>query len=275
MSNYKPIDDRQVINRAALSNIGSPADDSLDDILSKINAILGGVSGGSDYIAKEAALTSGSTSISILFPEQPDLSYVVFVMMENLIDPTPQFQQVEITSKSTTGFTVSWNVPLDSANYVLSYIVPSKALLSLETSISASSTSLTESVPAYLSQLENFTDANPQFQSSTITTNSPDGIIKWNVPTDTANYLGVVMANTLLKQNLGNGISSATVTLPVGFGSIGYAMMATLVDLTDPTPQFVPLLVTAKTNNNFTVSLPNPTDTANYALAYYAISLTA
>ena len=80
MSSFKPIDDRQVVNRAALGNIGSPANDTLDDIFSRIDTILGGLTSTNGYIANKIAMTQGSTSYSILFPERPDLSYVALAM---------------------------------------------------------------------------------------------------------------------------------------------------------------------------------------------------
>src|SRR5271170_1706131 len=111
---FKSLDTRQVVNRSALSNIGSAANTSLDVILEDINNALASVSSNTGYDAKTVSLTSGSTSIVITIPEQPDLSYVVIPTMVNLVDSTPQFQQVEVTNKTLTGFTFQWNVPLSS-----------------------------------------------------------------------------------------------------------------------------------------------------------------
>lgn len=41
----------------------------------------------------------------------------------NTTDANPQFQDVEVTARSSTGFTATWNAPLDSANYKLAYAV--------------------------------------------------------------------------------------------------------------------------------------------------------
>lgn len=48
-------------------------------------------------------------------------AYAISVVMENTTDANPQFQEVEIISKSAIGFVVRWNAPVDSANYSLEY----------------------------------------------------------------------------------------------------------------------------------------------------------
>jgi hypothetical protein len=164
---YKPIDDRQIINREALPNIGSPAGDNLADIFSRINAILAGASAASGYIAKQTPLTSGSTSYTVTIPSQPDISYVLLAIMGNLIDAHPQYQQVEVTNKATTGFTFTWNVPLDSANYFISYIVLPKSLSQSETSVGygVDTVSISQNDSGIsIAQLQNLIDPNPQFQ---------------------------------------------------------------------------------------------------------------
>lgn len=184
MSTYKPLDDRQVINRAALTHIGSPANDSLDDIFNRIDSIIAGLSSGGGYIAKKTALTNGSTSLVVTIPSQPDTSYVVLAMMGNTTDAFPQHQQVEVTSKSTSGFTLSWNHPLDTANYFISYIIPFKALPEAEVAISLATNSVSVLFPigyngsGVIAELQNIVDAHPQFQA--VVVGAPNGA---NVPT--------------------------------------------------------------------------------------------
>jgi hypothetical protein len=66
---------------------------------------------------------SGVSNLSVVFSSAlASTSYAVTVTMENTTDANPQFQPVTVTAKSTTGFSVNWNAPTDSANYKLNYI---------------------------------------------------------------------------------------------------------------------------------------------------------
>lgn len=284
MSSYKPIDDRQVVNRAALPHIGSPANDSLDDIFTRIDALIGGGSSGPGYISKNVSLASGNTSETVTFTAQPDLSYVVLAMLENDVDSDPQFQQVEITAKSTTGFTASWNIPLSTSNYSLNYIILPKWVSGAEIPISASASDVAVTLPIPLNgvnygivgSLQNITDANPQFQTTVVTNQTSNIFIdSWNALTNDANYILSYLSNPTAQISIGSGVSSITVTLPVAYGSNGYAVIASLSNVTDPSPKFQPLLITAKSSSQFTISFNTATPTANYLLTYYAISLTA
>lgn len=74
------------------------------------------------YRAGQQTISSASTSQAITFSSTlGSTSYAMSVIMKNVTDTNPQFQEVEITAKSATGFTVTWNAPTDSANYVLEY----------------------------------------------------------------------------------------------------------------------------------------------------------
>jgi len=145
---------------------------------SNIYYFSGGGSGSSptSWVAKKVALASGSTSTSFSFSSpQPDLSYVVFAMMGNTTDSHPQFQQVEVTGKTTAGFTAKWNAPLDTANYFLCYIVPPKTIPQSETSISSGATNVSVSqngIGWVIAQLQNIVDANPQFQPVIVGSNT-------------------------------------------------------------------------------------------------------
>lgn len=57
---YRYLNSRQILNNLALAAIGSPTNDNLADILTKINDVLAGISGGAGYIAKKVALTVGT-----------------------------------------------------------------------------------------------------------------------------------------------------------------------------------------------------------------------
>ena len=145
---------------------------------SNIYYFSGGGSGSSptSWVAKKVALASGSTSASFSFSSpQPDLSYVVFDMMGNTTDLHPQFQQVEVTGKTTAGFTAKWNVPLDTANYFLCYIVPPKTIPQSEVAVGSGSSSVSVSqtgIGWVLAQLQNTVDSHPQFQPVLIGSNS-------------------------------------------------------------------------------------------------------
>ena len=71
------------------------------------------------------ACSLNDTSRSVTFSTaMNDANYVVTAaFFFNSTDASPIFQPVVITARSTTGMTVAWNAPLDSANYVLHYCV--------------------------------------------------------------------------------------------------------------------------------------------------------
>lgn len=67
-------------------------------------------------------LISATTSIAVVFPTAfDDTDYAVTCTMLNIVDTSPEFQPITVTSFSTTGFTATWNDPLDSSNYQLCY----------------------------------------------------------------------------------------------------------------------------------------------------------
>jgi hypothetical protein len=280
---YKPIDDRQVINRAALPNIGSPANDSLDDILARIDALISGGGGGSGYVAKNSALTVSSTSLVVTIPSQPDTSYVVLAMMGNTIDSFPQYQQVEVTNKSTSGFTFEWNHPLDTSNYFISYVIPFKvfpqAEVAVGSGVSTLSSNLAISQPGttypVIAQLQNLIDTNPQFQTVVVGPNTTSATnFSWNVNTDSANYKMVYGILGSGQAPISSGINFITLSLPVNFNTSNYAIVATMQNSSVTHPQYQPLLITNQTGSNAIISFNNLTDVSSYVLNYYAVSLT-
>lgn len=70
------------------------------------------------------SLGSGTTSIVVTLSDPlPDINYAVVATFINTVDGSPTFQPITITSQTTSGFTASWNSPLPTANYSLSYFV--------------------------------------------------------------------------------------------------------------------------------------------------------
>ena len=282
MSNYKPIDDRQVINRAALPHIGAPANDSLDDIFSKIDLILASLAGGAGYIAKRIALTNGSTSQAIVMAVQPDTSFIVLGMMGNTVDSFPQYQQIEVTAKSTTGFTFTWNHPLDSSNYFISYIVPLKVFPEVEAAIGSGVNSLSSTLPiaqsgsgyGVIAELQNIVDPHPQFQTVVIGTNTNSTVnLEWNVNTDSANYQAVYMVAATGQVAVPISATSVTVSLPVAFNTSNFGVVASMQNA-DSHPQFQPMIIKAAASGSVTFGWNVALDTSDYLLNFYAISLT-
>jgi hypothetical protein len=235
------------------------------------------------WVAQDISLSSGATSVTVTFTNpQTDTSFVIFAMMENQIDATPKFQQVEVTAKSKTGFTAQWNVPLDTNNYTIAYIIPPKWAVVAETALSSGSSSFT--IPLLIpqngtnygivSQLQNLTDTYPQFQTTVIdaqTSSSFTTIV--DDPTLSTNYQLAWLANPTAQVSIGSGITSKSITLPVSYGSTNYVLVASLSD-TDVNPQQQPLLVTAKGSSGFIISWNAPTSSADYLLTYYALPIT-
>jgi hypothetical protein len=236
------------------------------------------------WVAQEVPLISGITSTTIAFATpQVDTSYVVFAMMENLIDPTPMYQQVEVTGKTVNGFTVTWNVPLDTTNYVVSFIVPPRTNTYAEASVGSSVTDLTQtlvlpqasSIYPVIAQMQDLVDMYPQFQPLTVTTQtSANTVFEWNAPTLSSNYQVIYMLNGSTQVAIGSGVTSVTIPLPVSYGTTSYGIMVTMSNSIDSFPQFQPLLVTSKTASSVTVRLNSPTLSGNYILTAYAISAT-
>lgn len=281
---YKYINSRQILNDLALGNIGTPANSQLDTILSAINSILGSVSSGGGYYAQQATLTSGSRSVVVSVPTQQDTSYIVLAMMSNTVDAFPQYQQVEVTAKSATGFTFSWNHPLDSANYTISYIIPFKTFPEAEVAISSGADTLSATLafpqPAatypVIAQIQNLADPNPQFQTVVIGNDTTSNVnFSWNTLTDSANYMMTYGILASGQATIASGVTSVTVPLPINFNTTSYALVATMQDTSDSFPQYQPLLITARSGSTATISWNIPTDVSSYLLNYYAISLTA
>lgn len=167
----------------------------------KIFQLTGGGGGGGTPetgFAQEPAVTMGVSTFTVVFPSTlPDVNYVPQVALVNYVDPTPQFQEVVVVNKTTTGFTAIWNAPTDSANYQLAYLVPTiqeqvgekDVPVSVDTITIALPIDLTANNYVVIAQLVNYSGDSPQFQPAitTVKTNT-DFTVSWNAPTDSANY---------------------------------------------------------------------------------------
>jgi hypothetical protein len=71
-------------------------------------------------------VSSGATSATVSFPATLQTGNSTPNVVAWLIDTTdtnPQFQPTTITAYSSTGFTVTWNAPTATANYIIAYHV--------------------------------------------------------------------------------------------------------------------------------------------------------
>lgn len=77
-----------------------------------------------DFRAGRQSVGSGATSVSVTFSSAiANTNYPPICTWQNTTDTHPQFQPLVITAFSTTGFTVSWNVATDTANYSINWQV--------------------------------------------------------------------------------------------------------------------------------------------------------
>lgn len=69
------------------------------------------------------ALANGAVSHTVVFSTPMTSDYTVAPTFVNNVDAYPLFQPFIISNQTYNGFTVSWNMPLDSVNYLLTYTV--------------------------------------------------------------------------------------------------------------------------------------------------------
>lgn len=163
----------------------------------------GGGSGGSTPTggeAQEVVLTSGTTSIDVTYVNpQVGTTYVVLAQIINITDTNPEYIPVTITAKSTTGFTATWNTPLETSNYLLDYMVSpgltqeqtGESLLTIGTITQVVTLPIPLASSSYvvIAELTNLVDSFPQFQPITITAKTISNFtVKWNAPINTTNY---------------------------------------------------------------------------------------
>jgi len=72
--------------------------------------------------ASTIALALGSSSVTVSFSAAlPTSVYALSVSMINTVDNNAFIQPILVTSRTQNGFTAKWSMPLDTANYTLSY----------------------------------------------------------------------------------------------------------------------------------------------------------
>jgi hypothetical protein len=70
----------------------------------------------------KVSILSGATSLSVTLSEPfADTSYLISATMMNLTDSVPDFQPILVTAQAASSFTVTWNAPMPTANYILNY----------------------------------------------------------------------------------------------------------------------------------------------------------
>lgn len=68
------------------------------------------------------AITNGTSTVAITFSSaMPDTLYAIEYSIINTTDATPIFLQGIVTTKATTGFTITLNAAADTANYSVTY----------------------------------------------------------------------------------------------------------------------------------------------------------
>lgn len=68
--------------------------------------------------------------------------------------------------------------------------------------------------------------------------------------------------------SIGSGSTSIVVTFPSPLVTTSYSVIASIANLTDSNPEFIPIVITNKTVSGFTASWNTPTDSSNYLLDY-------
>ena len=79
----------------------------------------GGGGGGGVGASGSVNISSGSSSVSVSYTKPGSYNPVWSIL--NTADTSPIFLQGTITAESTSGFTVTFSAPTDSANYYLNY----------------------------------------------------------------------------------------------------------------------------------------------------------
>lgn len=171
---------------------------SHNEAIGVLDAAITGGGGGDTFTTGNVALTNGTTTQAVTFSTAfGTTNYRVVPSFENDTDPNPQFQPITITNKLTTGFTATWNAPLDSGNYSLNYLAlidsndAGSQALTIGTQTQTITFGTARGTPLYkpIVIMENTVDPNPQYQPITITNKTVNGFtVKWNAPLDSSNY---------------------------------------------------------------------------------------
>ena len=174
--------------------------DDVTDRLKRTDKDPADITGGSAFRAACATVTNGTTSVTVTFSSVfADTSYSANATFENTTDTNPQFQPVTITNKTISGFTATWNAPVDSGNYLLCYSASPlgattiAGVESLGNGVTSKAVTLSpvqsSTNYAIVTNFNNSIDSEPTYQPMAITSKSTSGFtITWNTPTDSVNY---------------------------------------------------------------------------------------
>lgn len=130
---------------------------------------------------------------------------------------------------------------------------------------------------AVIATFSNVTDSTPEFQGIVVTTLAVGGFTaSWNGGLDSANYvinyLAQPTASSATSQagtaTIASGASTKAITFGTAMSSSNYSIQASFSNVTDATPQFQDITITAQSTAGFTASWNAATDTANYVLNY-------
>lgn len=94
-------------------------------------------------------------------------------------------------------------------------------------------------------------------------------IVLWNDSTKEIVQTGLEVRQG--NQTIGSGVATLSVTFATAMPNSTYALQVAMKNVTDSTPQFQPLTITAQSTTGFTVKWNANTDTANYSINYIAI----
>lgn len=76
----------------------------------------------------QSSIGSGAQTLAVVFSEvMPSINYSLLATIRNVTDADPIMLQIVSTVRATTGFTVTFNAPTDTANYVLEWAVSEDA----------------------------------------------------------------------------------------------------------------------------------------------------
>lgn len=71
-----------------------------------------------------SSVGAGVTSLTVTFSsELPDANFTVIPAWQNTSGAFPQQQPLIVTAFTTTGFTVTWPAPTDTASYFINWLV--------------------------------------------------------------------------------------------------------------------------------------------------------
>jgi hypothetical protein len=269
-------------NHGYSSDVYVTQDMDYNEAIGRLDAAIAENAGGGEAILEgTVALPLGTTSVDVYLEAlQLADTYRVVVKLENTADTLPRFQDVVVTSKINGRFTVSWNVALDTGNYLLNYRGILEDTNSAVVPLTTGTTSQVVTLPAARAgttysvgwTMENLTDASPQYQPVTITNKTTTGFTAtWNVALDSGNYAldYVIVDNdqqTASLTALTTGTTSQVVSFTTDMPDTNYCVFPTLENTVDGSPQFQPLLVTNKTLSGYTVTWNAPLDSGNYYL---------